>query len=117
MRAEYVLNFFFLSKFDHKGDKLRKFTHTLRMFLDICFINAVSNKLMCLTNGFEKKVRFQVFKIYMFLLFTLLFKVIKWIQSFYPKSETSFKTVLFPEIIFSSPFKAQNCLETCVHCV
>ena len=32
--------------------------------------------LMCLTNGFEKKLTLQVFKIYVFLLFPLYFKLI-----------------------------------------
>ena len=63
-----------------------------------------------------KKVRFQVFKIYVFLLFCIFFS--NWfhvlMQLFYSKSETTFSKQFFLNNYFCFLCKAQKFLKTCV---
>ena len=80
------------------------------MVSDLC-----KNGLTCPTNGFEQKVHFQVFKIYVFLLFLHFFS--NWFHvlrhSFYPKCETTFSK----EFFFCFLCRTQKFLEICVNYV
>ena len=76
------------------------------------------NGLICLKNCFEKKVRFQVFKFYVFLLFCTFFskQFLRHIKPFFSNSETTFSKQFSLNNFFCFLFKAQNYLEMCVNC-
>ena len=73
---------------------------------------------MCPKNCFEKKVRFQVFKFYVFLLFCTFFskQFLRHIKPFFSNSETTFSKQFSLNNFFCFLFKAQNYLEMCVNC-
>ena len=75
--------------------------------------------LICLKKLLWKKLRFQVFKFYVFLVFfAFFFKVILWtnIAILLQIWDQIFKTVFFSTFLFCFLFKAQNCLDICVNC-
>ena len=81
------------------------------MVSDLC-----KNGLTCPTNGFEQKVHFQVFKIYVFLLFLHFFS--NWFHvlrhSFYPKCETTFSKEFFFLLSLQNSKISRNMCKLCV---
>ena len=140
MRKKYVFEKQYFWKFDVKGvnSGLTQFytqlTHVSRKcwalnkkeknsfkknFIENVVTDLWQNGLMCSKNCLEKKVCFQVFKFYVFLLFfALFFMVSLWTKiAILPQTWDHISRTILLTLFFCILFKAQNCLETCVKCV